>query len=69
MRGAPQLRVSDPVVGVCDLSEFGASVVMDIMRIQPVLIVGGMLQEIPFNVPPVEFLVELRERRRSIRAS
>ena len=53
----------DPVVCTYDLSRFEASVVMDVMRTHPMVIVGGVLQENPFFVPPEQFLLELRERR------
>jgi len=33
------------------------------MRTHPVIIIGGVLQENPFFVPPDEFLRQLRERR------
>jgi hypothetical protein len=33
------------------------------MRTHPMIIIGGMLQENPFFVPPDEFLKELRERQ------
>jgi hypothetical protein len=46
-----------------DLSRFGASVVMDVMRTHPMVIIGGVLQENPFFVPPDQFLLEIRERR------
>jgi hypothetical protein len=36
--------------------------VVNIMRTHPMIIIGGMLQENPFFVPPDEFLQELRER-------
>jgi hypothetical protein len=32
------------------------------MRTHPMIIVGGILQENPFFVPPDEFLRELRQR-------
>lgn len=35
---------------------------MDIMRTHPMVIIGGVLQENPFFVPPDQFLLELRER-------
>jgi MEDS: MEthanogen/methylotroph, DcmR Sensory domain len=56
--------------GICtfDLSKFSASVAMDIMRTHPVVIIGGVLQENPFFVPPDQFLLEIRERR-SVRRS
>ena len=53
----------DPVVCTYDLSRFGASVVMDIMRTHPMVIIGGILQDNPFFVPPDEFLEELRLRK------
>jgi hypothetical protein len=37
---------------------------MDILRTHPVVIVGGLLQQNPFFVPPDEFLRELAARRR-----
>src|ERR1700675_509209 len=57
-----------PVICTYDLSKFGASMVMDIMRTHPVVIIGEVLQENPFFVPPDQFLLELRERRRFARA-
>jgi hypothetical protein len=61
-------KYDDTVICTYDLSKFSASVVMDIMRTHPVVIVGGVLQENPFFVPPDQFLLEIRERRRSARA-
>jgi DcmR-like sensory protein len=55
-------QYNDVVVCTYDLSKFSASVVMDIMRTHPQVIVGGVLQENPFYVPPDEFLAELRRR-------
>ena len=53
-----------PAFVVCtyDLSKFSAPVVMDVMRTHPQVIIGGVLQENPFYVPPEEFLAELRHR-------
>jgi hypothetical protein len=61
-------KYDDPVICTYDLSKFSASVVMDIMRTHPVVIIGEVLQENPFFVPPDQFLLEIRERRRSARA-
>jgi hypothetical protein len=61
-------KYEDPVICTYDLSKFGASVVMDALRTHPAVIIGGLLQENPFFVPPDEFLLELRERR-SVRGS
>jgi hypothetical protein len=52
-----------PVICNYDLSKFSASVAMDIMRTHPLVIIGGLLRENPFFVPPDEFLLEIRERR------
>jgi hypothetical protein len=51
------------VICAYDLSKFGASVVIDAMRTHPVVLIGGLLEENPFFVPPDELLLELRERR------
>jgi hypothetical protein len=56
-------KYDDIVICAYDLAKFGASVVMDALRTHPVVIVGGLLQENPFFVPPDQFLLELRERR------
>jgi hypothetical protein len=45
-----------------DLAKFGGEIVVDIMRTHPMIIIGGVLQENPFFVPPDEFLRELRGR-------
>jgi MEDS: MEthanogen/methylotroph, DcmR Sensory domain len=55
-------KYEDPVVCSYDLSRFGARVVVDIIRTHPVVIIGGVLQENPFFVPPEQLLIELRER-------
>lgn len=61
-------KYDDPVICTYDLSKFRADLVMDIMRTHPVVIIGEVLQENPFFVPPDQFLLELRERRQSARA-
>jgi hypothetical protein len=58
-------KYDDPVICTYDLSKFGAGMVMDMMRTHPVVIIGEVLQENPFFVPPDHFLLEIRERRRS----
>jgi hypothetical protein len=35
---------------------------MDILRTHPMIIMGGLLHENPFFVPPERFLAELRAR-------
>ncbi len=61
-------KYADPVICTYDLSKFSAGVMMDIMRTHPVVIIGEVLQENPFFVPPDQFLLEIRERRGSARA-
>ena len=51
------------VICAYDLSKFSAGVVMDALRTHPVVIIGGLLQENPFFVPPDQFLVELKQRQ------
>lgn len=53
----------DPVICVYDLAKFSGAVIVDILRTHPMVIIGGMLQENPFFVPPDQFLRELREKR------
>jgi hypothetical protein len=55
-------KYNDVVVCTYDLSKHSATVVMDILRTHPQVIVGGIMQENPFYVSPAEFLKELRGR-------
>jgi hypothetical protein len=55
-------RFDDVVICTYDLNRFSATVVMDILRTHPQVIVGGILQENPFYMPPEQFLQELRTR-------
>ena len=57
------LRHDDAVICTYHLGHFGGDVVIDIMRTHPMVIIGGILQENPFFVPPGQFLPEVRERR------
>jgi hypothetical protein len=41
-----------------DTSKFDGSFVVDILRTHPMVLIGGILQENPFFVPPAEFLEE-----------
>src|SRR5258707_3509942 len=56
-------KYDDAVVCTYDLSKFGASVTMDILRTHPVVIIGGLLQENPFFLPPDQLLLMLKELR------
>jgi hypothetical protein len=53
----------DAVICTYRLSKFGGDTVIDIMRTHPMVIIGGILHQNPFFVPPQEFLGELRGRR------
>jgi len=55
-------KYDDVVVCTYDLTKFSAGVVMDILRTHPMVIIGGLLQENPFYMPPDKFLEELRDR-------
>jgi hypothetical protein len=59
------LMTGQPHVLVCvyDLTRFSGDIVVDIMRTHPVTIIGGVVRENPFFVPPEEFLPELRDRQ------
>lgn len=56
-------KYPDPLVCCYDLNRHSASVVMDILRTHPMVIVGGVLQENPLYVPPAKLLEELRQRK------
>src|ERR1700691_3934879 len=56
-------RHDDAVICTYHLGQFGGDAVIDIMRTHPMVIVGGILQQNPFYVPPEEFLPEVRKRR------
>lgn len=51
-------------VTVCtyDVTKFSASVMMDILRTHPQVIIGGILRENPYYLSPDEFLSEVRDR-------
>jgi len=57
------LRHDDAVICTYNLEKFGGEAVVDIMRTHPMVIIGGILQQNPFFVPPPEFLREVRARR------
>ena len=52
----------NPVICTYNLTKFRGDIVVDVMRTHPLVIIGGILQENPFFVPPDEFLRQLRER-------
>ena len=53
----------DPVICTYDLTRFSGDVIMGVLRTHPMVILGGVLQENPFFIPPEQFLQELLERR------
>lgn len=57
-------KYPDPIICVYDLNKHSGSVVMDILRTHPMVIIGGVLQENPLYVPPDRFLSELTQRKR-----
>jgi hypothetical protein len=57
------VRHEDAVICTYHLSKFGGDAIIDMVRTHPMIIIGGILQQNPFFVPPAEFLPELRERR------
>ena len=57
------MAFEDPVSCACDLARFRGDVVVDIMRTHPMVIIGGIVQENPFFVPPDQFVRELRQQR------
>jgi hypothetical protein len=56
------LRHDDAVICVYDLTKFGGDTVIDMMRTHPAVIIGGILLQNPFFVPPDQFLHELLAR-------
>jgi hypothetical protein len=56
------LRYDDPVICTYDANLLNGSIAVDILRTHPVAIIGGLLYENPFFVPPQEFLRQVRHR-------
>lgn len=56
-------RHDDAVICTYHLAQFSGHEVIDIMRTHPMAIIGGILQQNPFYIPPDEFLREFRQRR------
>ena len=52
----------DPVICTYDTNLLNGALAVDILRTHPVAIIGGLLYENPFFVPPQEFLPQLLER-------
>jgi hypothetical protein len=52
----------NPVICTYYLRRFRGDIVVDVMRTHPLIIIGEILQENPFFLPPDMFLGQLRER-------
>jgi hypothetical protein len=61
-------RHDDAVICTYHLGKFSGDTVIDLLRTHPMVIIGGILQQNPFYVPPEEFLREIRERRAQAKA-
>jgi len=55
-------RYDDPVICTYDLNLLNGTIAVDILRTHPVAIIGGLLCENPFFVPPPEFLRQVLQR-------
>ena len=53
---------NDAVICTYDTSLLDGTILVDVLRIHPVVIIGGRLYENPFFVPPGEFLRQIVER-------
>lgn len=56
-------KYAAPVICNYDLSKVSAAVAIDIIRTHPLVIIGGLMRENPFFVPPDKFLEEMHNRR------
>ena len=55
-------RYSDPVICTYDTNLLNGAIAVDILRTHPVAIIGGLLHENPFFVPPQELLRQVLHR-------
>ncbi len=55
-------KYDDVVVCTYDLNKHSATVVMDILRTHPYVLIGKIMQQNPYFVNPAEFLQELEQR-------
>jgi hypothetical protein len=58
-------RHEDAVICTYQLNKFSGDAIIDIMRTHPMVIIGGILHQNPFYIPPDEFLREFRHRKAS----
>jgi hypothetical protein len=55
-------KFPDPVICIYCLDKFNTGAVLDVLRTHPVVVIGDLVAENPFFVPPDVFLKELSER-------
>jgi len=55
-------RYDDPVICTYDANLLNGSIAVDILRTHPVAVIGGLLYENPFFVPPQQFLRQVLQR-------
>ena len=60
-------RHDDIVICVYDVRKVSGSMLVDIIRTHPVVLIGDVLQENPFYLPPEQFLRERRAKRQADR--
>lgn len=58
------LKMTSPVVCVYDVNNISASLVLELLKTHPKVILDGSLQENPYFVSPEEYLRQLVERKR-----
>ena len=56
-------RSGQPAVCVYDVNKLSAKLMLDILRAHPLTIIGGVLHENPFFIPPDEYLEQLAAHR------
>jgi len=55
-------QYDDPIICAYDLASTNGAVVIDVMRTHPATLIGGVLQQNPFYIPPEQMLEELHAR-------
>jgi hypothetical protein len=61
-----QPRYGHPIICLYDAARFSGDAIVDILRIHPMVLLGGTLRENPFYLPPAQFLREMEERRANL---
>jgi hypothetical protein len=56
-------RTRQPAICVYDVNRLTGGMMMDVLRVHPLTLVGGVLHENPFYVQPEQMLAELRSRK------